>query len=406
MIRTTFLGLLFAGTLLVGQPGVSFEVVKGNVGVEGYYYPRSVNTGQNHGETAVFGELELADYFQDRWQVRITPFFRYDPSESARDKLDLTEAFIEYVDDAWIARVGMIKLSWSVTEAVNIVPHQVVDIVNQRDFSGNPDGTEKLGAAALSLAYQSDDTLVEVFMLPWLRERRFPSTEAREHLFRGQIDLRVDPTYAGRRGEFRPAFALRAERVVGNTNLALILYSGYSPAPSITPGPGGKARVHYYLQDMVGLTVQSAVGTWLLKSETALVNTHDEVEYMVPDDYVSTVSGVEYTFIRPAATDDITAIAEWMYDSRGDDHLGSQYQNDLFIGARWTANDFDGSFVLGGSVIDLEDGSVTLHLEYSRRLWEQWRMEAVFRNHFASDGNALGALEDDLLLQFSLSRFF
>jgi hypothetical protein len=136
------------------------------------------------------------------------------------------------------------------------------------------------------------------------------------------------------------------------------------------------------------------------------VHTWEDDQVEVPDDYVATVTGAEFTLIRPEAPDDLTLIAEWLYDSRGDGLLGSPFQNDLFVGLRWVANDHAGTQVLGGGVVDLEDSALVFNLQMRRRILDDWRIELRMRKYVAPSNDPLYAFEDDLLFQATIKKYF
>lgn len=389
--------------------GVETQVEKVYFGMETYYYPLEGTPPQNHGSAALTSQLELQSTLGKRWSARITPFVRLDTSDSQRSIFDLREAELDYAYGRLRLSAGVRRLSWSVAESVNIVPHQVVDIVNQRDLAGDPAGQEKLGAAMAMVSYQGESTLVQAYLLPWFRPRRFGSIEAREHPFRGTIDLNDDVRYVSGAERHRPGAALRLEQSFDAANLALIQYRGYAPQPVLEPDfVTGRSTQLYYLIDMSALTLQATYGKWLLKTETAYFNTRSNPERFtqIPAGYWATVSGVEYTFVRALGDSDLGVIAEWMHDSRGDGPVGTQFQNDVFAGLRWVPNDQADSQLLGGIARDLDQRATIFQLQYKRRIGKQIEAEAVGRAFSAAATNALRALEDDSVVLLRLRYFF
>lgn len=378
-------------------------------GMETYYYPVNGTPPQNHGSAALTSQFELQSTLGKHWSARITPFARVDSSDSHRSIFDLREAELDYADGRWRLAAGVRRLSWSVTESVNIVPHQVVDIVNQRDLAGDPAGQEKLGAAMGMVSYQGESTLVQAYLLPWFRPRRFGSVEAREQPFRGAVDLNDEIHYVSGAEQHRPGAALRLEQSFDAVNLALIQYRGYAPQPIVEPDfATGKSTQLYYLVDMSALTVQATYGKWLLKTETAYFNTRSNPDRFteIPGAYWATVSGIEYTFVRVFGDSDLGVIAEWMHDSRGDGPSGTPFQNDVFAGLRWAPNDQADSQFLGGIATDLDQRAAIFQLQYKRRIGEQIEAEAVGRAFRAEASNALHALEDDPVVLLRVRYFF
>jgi hypothetical protein len=378
-------------------------------GLETYYYPEDGAPHQDHGSTAVITQAEFQAALSSHWSARITPFARLDGHDSNRTRFDLREAEVDYAQDRWRLAVGARRLSWSVTESVNIVPYQVVDIINQRDLAGDPAGQEKLGAVMAVASYQADNTLVQAYLLPWFRPRRFPSTEARENPTRGRLELNDDIHYVSGAGQYRPGAALRLEESFDAANLALIQYHGYAPQPLIEPNfASPRARQLYYLIDMSAVTVQATYGKWLLKTESAYFNTHANPPgfAQIPGSYWATVSGIEYTFLRVLGDSDLGAIVEWMHDSRGDGPNGTPFHNDVFAGLRWVPNDQADSQFLGGVARDLNKRAAVFQLQYKRRIGKQLEAEAVGRAFRAVASSQLHALEDDSVLLLRLRYFF
>lgn len=387
----------------------AFELEKGYVGTELYYYPVAGAPGQKHGSVAVIGQLEVRAQINDGWSAKIAPFVRVDAVDEQRNVFDLREAELRYTGGAWTFTAGATQVSWSVTESVNVVPHQVVDIVNQRDLAGDPAGQEKLGTLAATVAHQGETVLVRGYLLPFFRERRFPDVDAREHPFQGTIDLNGDTQFVSSAGDNYVGAALRVEKAFDAANVAFIQYRGYAPQPLTMPDfSTGLATNLYYLVDMSAVTLQATAGQWILKSESGYFGTHANPARFanVPDSYVSSVSGVEYGFVRAWGESDINVMVEWMYDSRGDGAGGTAFQNDLFLGARWLANDADDTQILGGVVRDLDQRAAIFHVQYQRRIGKQLQLQMVARSFDAEDRNALHALNDDFLLHAKLRYFF
>jgi hypothetical protein len=402
-------GGVLLGSCIVFADAADWAMEKAYVGVDTYYYPSEGAPGQKHGNAALVSQLEMRSSFGERWSAKLTPFMRADVIDSHRNTFDLREAEVNYVNGPWRSAVGMGSVSWSVTESVHLLPHQVVDVINQRDFAGDPAGQEKMGAAMLTLAYQGENTIVQGYLLPWFRKRNFPGVEAREQPFRGAIDLNGDVQFTSEKEEHRPGVAVRIEKSVDSANLAFIQYRGYAPDPLITPNfATGKATSLYYLVDMSAVTAQATVGKWLLKTETGYFNTRLNADRFtnVPKSYWSTVSGVEYTFARAFGESDLGLIGEWLYDSRGDAPNGSVFHNDLFLGLRWVANDQGDSEILGGVVRDLDRRANVVQLQYQRRIGTHWQTQLIFRSYNAESGHPLSAFSDDTMLFLKMHYFF
>ena len=66
------------------------------------------------------------------------------------------------------------------------------------------------------------------------------------------------------------------------------------------------------------------------------------------------------------------------YDNRGNDAPQTIFQRDLFLGARWAANDIQDTSVLLGGVVDLDDNTLTFQGKYQRRLQNGLSLQLQF----------------------------
>jgi hypothetical protein len=382
---------------------------RGYLGTETYYYPANGASGQNNGSEALVSQLEFRRALGSKGLAHVTPFVRLDAVDSHRNIFDLRDAEVIYSESAWRFALGMRRVSWSVTEAVNIVPFQVVDILNQRDLAGDPAGQEKMGEAMITVSHRGENTLVELYLLPWFRARRFPSAQAREQPFQGAVDLGDGEEYVSGAHQHRLGAAARFERSFDAANVAFVEYRGYAPQPLITPDfATHRATELYYLVNMSAITVQASLGKWLLKTETAYYDTGLNPARFngIPGNYWATVSGFEYTFVRAFGESDLGVIAEWMHDSRGIGPAGTPFPNDLFFGLRWVLNDQADSQLLGGVMRDLDRRAAVLELQYHRRIGTRLQLELILRGYDAEKASPLSALTNDELLQVGLHYFF
>ena len=387
---------------------VELSLTKGSIGIESYYYPEDVETEQKHGNVSVFTQAENYLDINENLYGIITPFARLDSNDSNRNRFDLVDGYLSYNDGPMTLNVGMRKISWSVTESVNLIPHQVIDIINQRDVAGDTSGKDKFGTLMINPVYQSDTLLIEGFVLPYFRERTYPSLEAREHPFQAAFDLTNDGLFTDTDDERRLSWAVRLEAVMASTNVALIHYNGYALQPLFEfNATGTQLNKLYYLVNMTGITVQSSLNKWLFKTETAYFDTGlNPSGFNLPDNYISSVTGVEYTFIRPRETADISVFAEWLYDERDDGLDGVQFQNDLFFGARWQSNDLNSSELVAGIVKDLDESALVTHIEYQSRFNEKFRLNVVLRFFTAGTENPLYAIRKDDFINTKFQYYF
>ena len=71
-------------------------------------------------------------------------------------------------------RVGLRKVFWGVTESQHLV-----DIINQTDLVESLDGEEKLGQPMINYALINDWGTLDLYLLPYFRERTFSGINGR-----------------------------------------------------------------------------------------------------------------------------------------------------------------------------------------------------------------------------------
>lgn len=313
------------------------------------------------------------EYYQSwdtgRQSLTFKPFLRWDSQDEERTHGDIREFLWLYAGDRWELRAGIGKVFWGVTEALHLV-----DIINQTDLVENPDGEQKLGQPMLKLSLERDWGTLDLYTLPYFRERTFPGEAGRL-----RTHPRVDPdltTYASNRQEHHLDFAVRWSHFIGDWDIGLAHFRGTSRDPSFNTVMNSDAEVvlapHYEIIHQTSMDLQATKGDWLWKLEAIHRGGLDEP-------YNAATGGFEYTLVGVAETNlDVGLLGEYLYDERGDDAL-IPFENDLFIGMRLTANDVQSSELLTGIIKDLDSSALMFNLEASRRLGSSWKLSAQAR---------------------------
>ena len=293
-------------------------------------------------------------------------FGRVDADDERRTHFDVREASYLHLDNRWDVLIGVSRVFWGVTESVHLV-----DIVNQTDTVEDIDREDKLGQPMINLNLLRDSGTYSFFMLPGFRERTFPGDDARR---RGP--LRIDATRATYDSSDEQAhvdFAFRWSRPIGDWDLAASHFSGTSREARFNPqmNPGGiSLRPHYDLIDQTGVEIQYTKNAWLWKFEGMSRWGHG-------GQFFAAVGGFEYTRYQIFETIvDLGLLLEYQYDGRDDDGSAPLVvsDNDLFAAARLALNDEDGTAILGGFVVDVDNGTTSALLEAERRLNNHWKM--------------------------------
>ena len=148
----------------------------GYLGAEFRYFPQDARDSRQHDENL---SLLFEPEFYHEWDkgtqsLAFVPFFRLDQNDSERSHIDIRELTWLKAAESWEIRIGFRKVFWGVTEFQHLV-----DIINQTDLVENIDTEDKLGQPMINLALINDWGTVDLFVLPYFRERTFPGTEGR-----------------------------------------------------------------------------------------------------------------------------------------------------------------------------------------------------------------------------------
>ena len=375
--RRRILGVAALLPFLAAPPaaGDGKDDLSGKLGIEGRFFLRNpLFADQQRASVSLFGEVEYVHQSKNGNRFTITPFVRWDSADRRRTHFDLREAVGLFLIGDFELRLGVTKVFWGVTESVHLV-----DIVNQTDLVEGIDGEAKLGQPMVYLSVAKDWGTIDLFYLPYFRERTFPGSGGR---LRPGLDIITrKPSYESSLKRWHPDFAARYSHSFGKFDVGLSYFRGTSRDPDLRLSIlGGKPvlRPHYPLIDQIGATTQYTTGAWLLKLE-GLTRKGQRDARGRRRNYIASAVGFEYTFYGIFKTrGDLGVLAEYLYDSRQRDAPGP-FQNDFFVGLRWTANDTADTTVLVGLVQDINGTSRNIFIEASRRINDSLKLEIEAR---------------------------
>ncbi len=396
------LGLAVALTLVAAAAAAqdsdpSWDI-SGDAGAELRYFfnePRWPGQSDDPG-VSVFMNLEA------RWRnaagnqrANIKPFLRLDSMDSERTHFDLREAYWAFEGEDWEILLGANKVFWGVTES-----RHLVDIINQTDLVEDPDQEQKLGQPMISASLLRDWGQLELYVMPWFRERTFPGVEGR---LRAPLPVDTDQAvYESPAEQHHTDLALRWSHYFGDVDIGVYAFHGTGREPKLLPSENGQRLLPFYHQvSQLGVDLQYTRDAWLWKMEAIVRDGLD-------DTFFATVAGVEYTFFGVGDSDkDLGLLVEYLYDGRDPSEPVTSFDDDLFLGTRLTFNDMQSTNLLAGIVIDSNEQEWFFNLEAERRLGENYFLEArlrVFKGDLRL--NQLFAFDRDDYLQVSLARYF
>ncbi len=339
-------------------------------------------------------ELELLGEWNDGLdRVTFVPYARWDAHDDHRSHFDIRELHWIHQEENWSFLLGVGKVFWGVAES-----RHLVDIINQTDVVEDIDEEDKLGQPMLNVTFLRDWGAIDVFLLPYFREREFPDEDAR---LRGPFAVRGDAEYDSDLEEWHPDWAVRWSHTLGEFDLGLSYFRGTSREPIFEPRFGGSPgdftlRPRYEVIDQIGFDGQWTHEAWLWKFEGIVRHGH-------ADTFSAFVAGFEYTLFQIAGTDgDLGLLVEYLYDGRPRDPSEApitRAEHDVFAGFRWAANNVSDTQLLGGAIVDTRTGETFAILEAAHRLGDSWLFEVEVRWLFdvERDSLAIGFARDSFV---------
>jgi len=326
------------------------------------------------------------------------PFTRWDQYDEERTHSDIRELSWLKVFEESELRIGLRKVFWGVTESQHLV-----DVINQTDLVESIDGEEKLGQPMINYAFIRDWGTVDLFVLPYFRERTFSGINGRLRSA-PHVDT-SNPLYESLDKEKHIDTAIRWSHSLGDWDIGLSYFNGTSRDPSFVSALDNSGnpvlRPVYNLMQQTGLDLQATKDAWLWKME--IINRR-----LKDDRYVAATGGFEYTFYGVLdSSSDLGAVVEYLYDDRNKQATTS-FENDVLLALRWTNNDENDTSILMGVIADLDDSSRLYSIEASRRIGESWKLnlEARLFNGIKTTDPLLSSLRQDDFVQFELAYYF
>lgn len=382
--------------------------VSAEIGLEGRFFAERGLQQQERFHPSLRAEIEYRARFNDN-SLHATVFGRVDQQDSQRTHADIREAYWTHVADGWEMRMGVSKVFWGVTES-----RHLVDVINQTDLVENIDAEDKLGQPMLKFGLEREWGMVDIFWLPYFRERTFPGKDGRLNALPFVVDT-DNARYQSSAEQWRSDFALRYAFRWDSLDLAISHFSGTSRAPVLAFNNDFSQPAFYpvYRQiDQTGLELQYIYDEWLLKFEG--ITSSGEFQR-----YSAAVFGFEYTQVGVFDSfADLGWIVEYLFDDRRnhkalDKAALHSFERDIFLGWRYAFNDADSSQILAGVIYDHKTEESLYSVEYSQRLANDLKLNVELRVFHGAEGKSATAstyktlyMKDEDYLQLELVKFF
>jgi hypothetical protein len=400
--RLSFL-ILIIGSFFFTDKSHSLGL-SGELGLEGRYFFERGLQNQERFHTSLRGEVEYKNSFDSNY-FNLVLFGRYDNEDSKRSHADVREAYWTHVADDWEIKIGISKVFWGVTES-----RHLVDVINQTDLVENVDGEDKLGQPMIKFAIEREWGNLDLFWLPYYRERTFTGEYGRLNGLPFSVAM-DNAEYESSAEQWHSDFAVRYAVTIDDLDLAISHFSGTSRNPllSLNGDVFNSMFIPLYKQiDQTGLELQYIYEDWLWKFE-GITNSGESQRYS------AAVFGFEYTWIGILdSAADLGWIVEYLFDDRRnqttlDKSAPHSFERDIFLGWRYAMNDADSTELLAGIIYDPKTEETLYSVEFSQRLASDLKLNIELRAfQGAEETSALKTyyLRDEDYIQLELVKFF
>ena len=392
--------VLFNFAMLVCATPVLANEWSGNITLEMRQFGEQ---GISSSQKKQYGSISIQPEWFHGWDsgrqsLTFVPFYRLDQYDDERSHGDIRELSWLKVFDESELRVGLRKVFWGVSESQHLV-----DIINQTDLVEGLDGEEKLGQPMINYALINDWGTVDLFVLPYFRERTFPGINGR---LRTALYVDTDnPVYESKDKEKHVDYAARWSHILGDWDIGLSYFDGTSRDPYFTSALDSNGnttlRPVYNLLQQTGLDLQATLDSWLWKIEAVNRKIKNE-------NYNAATLGFEYSFYGVfGSSSDIGLVMEYLYDDR-DKKATTPFEDDVMTGLRLTMNDEDDTSMLVGVIADRDDSSRLYSVEASRRIGESYKLTLEVRifDGFTDSTSLLYSMRKDDFIQLELGYYF
>jgi len=358
--------------------------LKGSVNIEAQSY--LIKPNGKHGYN-ITGSTKLeASYEKDNLKAVGVLYaqqdfhdFKGSDEENSRSFIRLDELYATYDFENDQLMFGKNIRFWGALELRN-----VADGFNPQDARGDPFVDNKLGVWNASYTHYTDNAELSVIVKLNEQDREMSAYPYVYYYFPENISYKS--SLKTEESKNRPTVYLKYS---GSTDTeysldyAFIYQNGYDSQRYMTTDRfSGTFCENAYIVNKFITYDTLVVDSTLFKAEALYgdVKNNDEIS-----DYYQFGLGVEHTLSQVYNNADLGLIAEYYkygtFDSskRNDLELFEVFQNDLFLGGRYSFNEGNDASIVGGVVLDFDYNEQAYYMQYESRIKEDFKIKFDYR---------------------------
>ena len=351
------------------------------------------------------GVLEL-DYNKDALSIKAKAKAQADyydffsDAHNDRSYLRLDELYAKYDFDDDQILAGKNVRFWGALEVRNIT-----DVFNSDELRDDPFESDKLGSWNASYSHFTDSGEISAIVKFYEQEREMSAFPYVYYFFPAKVPI-LDPNTGtpitppvpyiydakleSESGQMRPSVYLKYSDSTDTEyplDFAVIFENGYDSQRYYTATPASdfssiSTNENAYLVNKLLTYNTLVVGTTLVKLEATYADVIDNEKIA---DYYHIGLGVEHTLTQVYKEADLGLLAEYYNygtlenGKRGDLELFELFQNDLFLGLRYTLNEGNDASVIGGVILDTEYDEQVYYVKYESRVAQTFKLNLDYR---------------------------
>jgi hypothetical protein len=285
----------------------------------------------------------------------------------------VNEAYMLYEFDEDQILFGKNIRFWGALEANNIV-----DTFNIQDSRNDPLRTDKIGAYNFEYSHYFEESEFSFITKLYEQKNKFSSTPYMySALNEGEsLEDKLD----SEKSLYRPTIYLKYSGSISEDyalDYAFIYQNGYDSQRYSTKS-GDIYTQHAYLVNKFMTYNTMVIDSTLYKLELSYTNVTNN---NIISNYIHAAVGVEHTLEQLEDGTEIGLIGEYYYYDTVDDNklsdidLNQSFQNDLFLGLRYSLNDEADTSAVGGVVLDTQYEEQSYYVEYETRVLDTFKLK-------------------------------
>ena len=305
-------------------------------------------------------------------------------------RLDELYGSYDFADDTIV--VGKNILFWGALEV-----RSLVNVFNPDELRADPFYTDKLGVINASYTHYTESGEISAIVKLYEQDRKMPAYPYVYYYFPATVQtapnvnlpLVYDETLKTKASRYRPSIYLKYSDTTDTEyalDYAFIFENGYDSQRYYTKTLQANntltTQENAYLVNKFMTYDTLVIGATLYKLEATYANILDDA---LISDYIHVGSGAEHTLSQVYKEADLSLLVEYyryitLQSGKKDDlDLFELFQNDLFLGLRYSFNQGNDASIVGGGIFDLDYNEQVYYMEYQTRLLDTFKLNFDYR---------------------------